>query len=292
VQDQASKNRRAAASVNTLVELVRCYPKWRYQSLMIQRVSNVYVSLRGQLSDQLREINYCRTRLTELVDNFKESLAKTAIEEKQSSGRLLFPAGFRTLADAANQMLESITPEELCELDVSMQKLLRGQFQGLVHVCLTSANLLANVEASMQREAEAFIEARLAGVSAADMYLAQHADEEEACDDLDAAFEGAAPALSSPRAARAGEIYILGAPTGQAGERFRDLARRALPDVDMVAAAGTKDIVFYREIPHLRLSDLEHLGPLGYEAYRQIVTLKNLTPHSRTDITEWRAAGG
>jgi hypothetical protein len=292
IQDASSKNRRAATSVNGLVELMRCYPKWRYQSLMIQRVSSFYVSLRGQLSDQLREINYCRTRLMELLGSFEQSLAKTAAEENRSTGRLLFPAGFRTLPEAAKEMRDSITAEELWELDIAIQKLLREQFRGLMHVCLSSANLLANLEAGMQREAESFIEARLAGVSVADMYMAHQGDEREAYSDLDVAFEEAAPLLSAARGSRAPEVCILGVPSGPVGERFRDLARRALPDVEMVPAAGTNDIIFYREVPHLRLSDLEQLGPLGYEAYRQIVTLKNLTPHSRTDITEWRAAGG
>jgi hypothetical protein len=62
--------------------------------------------------------------------------------------------------------------------------------------------------------------------------------------------------------------------------------------VETVSAASTNDIIFYREMPHVRLGDLEQLGPLGYEAYRQVITQKNLTPHSRADITEWRAAGG
>lgn len=291
-QEMGPKNRRTANSLSALLELIRHYPKWRYQSLMLQRVSNVYVSLRGRLSDQLREIHYCRSRLTELLGKLQEAPVKTSFfEGNRPSGRLLFPAGFRTLSEAADHMLQGITPAELHELDGVMQKLLHERFHGLAHVCLSSANFLANLEEAMQRQAEAFVDARLGGVNVAEMYLAQQANEDEARDDLDAAFEEAAPELSKARAP-ASEICILAAPPGPVGECFRDLARRALPDVDMVAAAGTDDIVFYRELAHQRLSDLEQLGPLGYEAYRQIVTLKDLTPHSRTDIVEWRAAGG
>lgn len=59
-----------------------------------------------------------------------------------------------------------------------------------------------------------------------------------------------------------------------------------------MTATVADDIIFYREVSCLRLADLEQLGPLGYEAYRQIIMLKNFTPHSRIDINEWRAAGG
>jgi serine/threonine protein kinase len=292
LQGNTGKNRRGASSASTLLELVRCFPKWRYESLTLQRLANVYVSLRGQLSDQLREINYCRSRLTELQTSFAEPLPAAPEGSSNSRSRLLFPAGFRNLADAANQILETITPEELAELDVGMQLVLREQFDGLAHVCLASANLLVNLREAMQREAEAFVDARLAGLNVAEMYLEQNGDQEEAHDDLDAVYEDAAPELTGARSVSRDEICIVTAPPGPAGERFRELARSALADVDFVAAVGTHDIVFYREVPHVRLEDLEQLGPLGYEAYRQIVTMKNLTPHSRMDINEWRAAGG
>src|SRR5262249_35922345 len=54
----------AAADV---VELLRSYARWRFESLVLQLVIGAYVSLRGQLSDQLREINFCRVRLGELL---------------------------------------------------------------------------------------------------------------------------------------------------------------------------------------------------------------------------------
>src|SRR5579871_5641189 len=291
-EGQASKNRRAAASASSLLELVRCYPRWRHESLMFQRLGNVYLSLRGRLSDQLQEINYCRSRLTELLGSFQELFMQASTEEKGRWSCQLFPAGVQNVADAVKQMLDGITPEELSQLDGLVQELLSKEFQGLVTVCLASANQLANVQEAMQREAEGFVEARLLGVNVAEIYASQHANEEDACADLEAAFEEAAPELYSSGAAPGSEICALAAPPGPEGERFRDLARQALPEVEMATTtAGTDDIIFCREVPYLALSDLDQVGPLGYEAYRQIVSLKNFTPHSRIDINEWRAAG-
>jgi hypothetical protein len=148
------------------------------------------------------------------------------------------------------------------------------------------------LEEALQREAETFVGGRLAGVNVANMYLEQYSDEHEACDDLDAIFDQATPELAGDRASSDDEICILAAPPGPVGERFRELARRALPDVELASSTLADHIVFYREVPHLRLADLEQLGPVGYEAYRQIIAQKSLTPHSRMDINEWRAAGG
>ena len=58
--------RRQPLSAGDVVELLRGYPKWRFQSLVLQQASSAFLSLRGHLSDELREINFCRVRLAEL----------------------------------------------------------------------------------------------------------------------------------------------------------------------------------------------------------------------------------
>src|SRR5690606_21510722 len=62
--------RRAAPLAGDLYECVRYYPKWRYQSLVLRRVIELYVTLRGQLSDLVREVGFVRQRLGELQEAF------------------------------------------------------------------------------------------------------------------------------------------------------------------------------------------------------------------------------
>ena len=50
-----------------LFELIRLYAKTRYQCFVLDHINRLYVSLRGHLSDQVREVGFCRTRLTELA---------------------------------------------------------------------------------------------------------------------------------------------------------------------------------------------------------------------------------
>jgi hypothetical protein len=88
------------------------------------------------------------------------------------------------------------------------------------------------------------------------------------------------------------EIRILAVPPGPEGERFRTLARRALPETDLVPAASTADIVFYRERAHLDLTTLPQLGPAGQQAYRQFLADRQVTPHTRVDIGEWQTGLG
>src|SRR5262249_3052706 len=47
-------------------ELLRSFAKWRYQALVLEHLSAAFIGLRGHLSDELREVNFCRVRLAEL----------------------------------------------------------------------------------------------------------------------------------------------------------------------------------------------------------------------------------
>jgi hypothetical protein len=138
------------------------------------------------------------------------------------------------------------------------------------------------------REAEPVAESRLPDSSVADMYLERFPHEQEAMDGIARAFDEAAPPLSGARLGRLPEVQVLAAPPGPSEARFRDLARQALPSENLVAAPSADDIAFYREIPSVPISALEHLGPAGLDAYRQMSTNENFSPHSRSDIAEWQ----
>src|SRR5262249_37693327 len=71
IPTRPSAKSRAAAS-SELQELLRNYPKLRCQCLILLEVGRSYVSLRGHLSDQLRELNFCRVRLAELLQAFED----------------------------------------------------------------------------------------------------------------------------------------------------------------------------------------------------------------------------
>jgi hypothetical protein len=276
-----------------VLELVRHYPKWRYHSLVLQRVLSTYVSLRGHLSDQLREINFCRSRLADLQRAFDDapvgawSSDQAPTGDHFGRGRVLFPTGCQTLDEAVQQSLERVSPEELRELDGRIQQVVRQQFTALVHICLSSANHIKDLEAAMQREAEAFVEARLTRTSVTEMYLAAQAPD-AAADDLAALYDEAAPDLAVRAAAREHAFCILALPPGEPAERFREQARQAVRGTELVPAASPDDIVFYRELSHVRLTDLEQLGPVAQDAYRQMTAAEHFTPHARSDIVEWR----
>jgi hypothetical protein len=304
------------------VELLRAYAKGRYQTLILQHVCAVFVALRGQLSDQMQEVGFCRNRLSELCRSFapeaEERHGRTeerasfgffsATGESRSAnpglGQYLLPVGLNTLEEAVKHYHDSAPETALQNLDQRIEAVIRQQFTALVHVCLTAKNLLKNLGAAMQHEAELILGERLTGTNVVDMYLRRQkeagADPNHYAEEIARAFDRARPQLgglvAEVRRAPPAGMYLFAAPTEPAAAsgcpRFRDLVRLALPDqqvmvADALQGAGADEILFYREEACLRFADLKLLGPAGRAAYLQLSKVEHFTPHSRTDISAW-----
>jgi serine/threonine protein kinase len=285
---QATGGKRPAAEAVELVEMLRAFPKCHYQSLVLRHVLTSYTTLRNHLADQMREVEFCRTRLGDLLHAFTESAEGSRAENLSVPGRHLLPDGCRSLDEAIEQTLARMTANDLQSLDEKVQAMIQQQFTALVHVCMTSGNLLRSLEGAMLHEAEPFAKQRLRETNLVAMYLESYPREEEALRDLASAFAAAAPRLAGRGRSVSGEVQILAVPPAPDEQHLRELARKALPDAQLAPAASADDIVFYREVAGLALTDLEQLGPAGQQAYRQMTTSETFTPHSRTD-QEWCA---
>ena len=124
----------------------------------------------------------------------------------------------------------------------------------------------------------------LGKTNAAELFLEQHPDEENAKGEASGCFDEAQPELAPGKASTTSEVCVLAAPPGSAGDRFRALTRAALPEVEVLSATAEDDILFYREVANLPLSELEHLGSAGQDAYRQMSAAEDFTPHTRIDV--------
>jgi serine/threonine protein kinase len=277
------------------LEMLRNYPKWLYQSMLLRQVGNVFLTLRGHLADEMREINFCRVRLGELLrlldepTETEEAVSSGARADKgPASGAMLgkhfYPTGCKDLPEAVESIERHLGPEALSELDASMEAMFKKKFTALVNVCLTNANILKNVELAMLQTAEAFLAEQLGDVNVAEMFTEHHADAKHAEDEIAGFFDEAAPELPTDRQSRGAELCVLATPAGPAGDRFRDLATQAVPDVEWHSAPGEEDILLYRELANLPLADLPQLGPVGQDAYRQMSAAEHFTPHCRSDV--------
>ncbi|MFO0879390.1 MAG: tubulin-like doman-containing protein [Gemmataceae bacterium] len=280
-----------------ILELVRHYPKWRFQSLILQHLATSFVSLRGHLSDELREVNFCRVRLGELQRLFEEQAGASAQgtqsrpkaeKDEATYARQLFPAGCQTIHDAVEMFLATFTSDDLLELDGQMEHMLRKNFTALVHVCLTTANVLKNLSGSMMNVAQTFVTERMPPTSIAELFFEHHGTPEECEGEIVGCFDEADPEITVQTATRGNvpitEFCVLATPQDDVSEEFRQLAVKALPQVELHVANSQDDILFYRERINLPLADLEHMGPVARDAYFQMSSTDHFTAHIRCDI--------
>jgi hypothetical protein len=276
------KDRQAAQ----LLRLLRGYGMARWQALQRHALSVLYTDLQANLQNYHRKVGCCRGRIGQFLSRLEEAASAQANVDL-GLGQYLLPAGCRTLSEAVEQILASLTDEELPEINRRVQGLIGRAFEGQVHVCTAPADFFKQLEEDVLREVAAFAEAPLGRAHAAQMYLAQRGQDAATVDELAGAFHEAVPELAGSRLAPEDELNILAVPPGPEGEYFRSLVQQALPDQTLVQAPSTDDIVFYRELQALSLTALPQMGPAAAEVYKQFLTGNQLTPHSRTDINDW-----
>jgi hypothetical protein len=289
--------------VAELVQFFYLYPKARYQELTREGVLSVIRALRNAYGRFSQDIGMCRKRLMEFrhslhsLQPFKESAGGVG------PGISILPVGCAKLEEAVDQFVKAIPEQDLLDLDRQVQEAVKNKMKSLVSICLSSqaSQLLGELEMLMQMYAEKFVAARMHETDAADFFLKQYQNEEEIAKDIAGAFHQATPEIhpadSSFRAremertrtdeSQPGDFHVLGVPAGAAGERFAEHARNTMKDIDLTVAAGTDDILFYRESALPSLDDLPQLGPKFQQAYQEISAQQNFTPHSREDITNW-----
>jgi serine/threonine protein kinase len=277
-------------------ELLRAYPKWRLQSIILAHLAGTFLSLRGHLSDSLREMNFCRDRLTELQRLFEEVppeekafSAQGAVLRESSIGRRLYVSGCRNLREAVEMNMKSMGPDQLLELDQRMEQMLKNRFTALVHVCLTNQNIIKDVFVAMHQTAYAYAAEVQPPMNAGDLFFEQYPEEEQCDTELAEFFDEAAPELViSMRKSFSGgptpaEFCVVAVPPGESGSRFSEILTRVAAANEVQSADSPDDIIIYRERVNLPFSVLEQLGPTAHDAYLQM-SGADLSPHARADV--------
>lgn len=285
---QMAGGRRTGALTPDIMEQLRSYPKWRYQLLVLRQVVQSCRKLQSRLGDILREVGFCRERLTELLRAFEQPIARSEAETSGGYGQGLLPGACDTFDEAVERILAEIPEDDLQVLEERSQTLIKQQFGTLRHVCQSSGTLMKNLEAALQAEAEAMAHGRMKESDVAQMFFQRFPQDIEARTNLAAAFEDAYPELGRLQTNPGIEISYVGLSPGPDSERFIALVREALNDEEIETVPNTDDIVFFREIAHLPLAGLEQLGPAAREHYEHLQVTQDLTPHSRTDLTDWQ----
>jgi serine/threonine protein kinase len=268
-----------------LLEMLRQYPRLRYQSLLLQRVTTVYRSLLANCADYQREFSFCRTRLGELLQSIEGARLADAVEIRLGPSRKLLPPGCRTLSDVADRFLRQLPAEEMLAFEDRIQEVIRSNFRALVSVCMAAGNVMKDLMTVMHDKARAFAEAYLGHTTVADVFEEQYGGPESAAAALLEAFADAEPPLPAPPSS-VEEFRVVVVPRHTTEEALRAEIVQLMPATIVVSTTNPDDIVCYRE-QGVQLGDLPQLGATAQEAYSQMAAVAHYTAHSRMDISLW-----
>jgi serine/threonine protein kinase len=275
-----------------IVDLVRTYTKTRYHGLVLTHLNRLYVALRGHLSDQIREVGFCRGRLGELQGLLQQTAPQSKKPAKRSNERVLFPTGCLDLKDAIEQLSKMIDGDDLVSFDERVQAWIKEHCRALLEVCMGSSTMVKNLVPALLHEAEVFLGERLEGASVAEMYLSRQFTEYEDTaeeiihDELQRCLDEATPEIG--RLSANNEISIVTFPNDEHGKQIEQLLKKQSSDVKTVLSDRLDEIVFYHEVVNIRWKDLEQLGPIGLEAYQQRCAADPASLHTREDVFEWQ----
>jgi hypothetical protein len=276
---------RPDAALTELAANLAEYPRVRYQQALVARLAGLYLSLRGFLSDQMREVGFFQQPL----DALKWAVAEASQEETALAAPV---PGLPSANEAADQALASMTPDDWAELDLAVQSAVDRHPQGLTAVsqALSNSNGLKALAAVITKEAGKYLGQRLAlNKDAAEFVLGRHTDAQSLEAALRKAFDAAEPPPGEPAPA-GGEISLVLAPASESGERLLEAAVRSLPGVRTVPGGERDEIVFYRACGGLTPADLERTDLVSPEVYAQACVAEGFTPHARVDVP-WRGLG-
>lgn len=281
--DTGALGARRSTTAAEVIELLRAYPKKRFQSMVAGFALSTYRGMLGAAPEFLREVNYCRERLGECASLVQRASADVAVSTALGPGRDFFPGGGSNVEDAARSMADELSEADLQAFDERLQGQLRKTFKSLVNWCLDSGCDPAALLDAIQQQAAAYLSERLGAHGPADVFF-QHfgGDDQAAHRALAAVVEDTMPHAAT-RSGATGEMFVLAVPKGQAGDRLFEMVEQALPGEQVIRAEAINEIVFRREFLSVPFTDLAPLGTAARDAYRNLLTSET-PPHSRCDI--------
>jgi hypothetical protein len=272
-----------------ITELMEKFPRWRYQALLLRQINRAFTQLSGSLAEILKDVQSCRSRLAELAKAFEKPAATGSSTNLKPArllecpGKRLYSSGCHNVEDFGHTYVRELSPESMDELDSRVQSMIRRQFRALTHICLGTANLIKALEPAMLAEAESFVASMPPADNVTEIFLSQFQGHDEALGELTTALDESAAEIPQKIVPQHQQSVVLLAPASAGGKRVQELAKEAMPDLDMHFVEGSDDILIYRAVSSIPIAELVEADSQALANYKAMLT-DVISPHARLDL--------
>lgn len=283
VRERRADQRRQALQERFLTALEKLAMA-RYERVASEELLRAYLSLRGRLSDQSKELSFCRRRLQNVAQQLADACSQLP-QLSAAQGYLYVRGG--NLAEAVEQALAELPPELCHSLDERIQLRLQQEGTSLQRLCTASGDSLAQLHQLIVNEVENCLNAYWPNYDVADLLISQQTPEQIATL-LQQLYYGAEPTIASATSPRSMSVMAL--PGSPSGLQLADCARTVLPSDTVFLVSDAQEVFVYREWVGIRFEDLPQLDTEARRAYEQACSLEHFTPHCRMDLFAFEKA--
>jgi hypothetical protein len=305
---------KARRQVRVFLDRLAAFARQCLSEDLIAAAGQVYGLLRGRLSDRLRDLTFCRQRLRHMQEALENVVDGPGDEETQvevevspspsplqtaeafweairGSGttRVVLPDGERDMETAARRFVGRLSAEQLSQLDQAFQDQILAVRGGLYKACLATGDLIRHLLRPLLEQAVAVLGTHLPVTDVADVEFST-GNEASVIDRMHTYFFGAAPLVGRTGRAAADPAdhhgFVL-IPASDAGKRYGELARQAIPGIHLVNVPGQADLMFCREQGGYNEAEFERILQACRPAYSELARVPTASPHARFDIQDW-----
>jgi hypothetical protein len=303
---------RSRRQLRVFMDHLAAFSRQRLVEEVVAAGLQFFASLHTKLNERLRDLAFCRQRLRQLQESLEgppdEPLGTdtTAIPSELSSvywtpptaesywdtirtsetARLVLPHGEEQLEKAAQQFLDSLTPEQWVQIDQALQDRVLAAVGGVHHVCLTGGDLAKGIGPHLVDVVASCLSEQLPITDVAQVeFLAAAEGQKDLPARIRASLECAAPLV--PGEDEANQFNFLLVPASEAGKQLGDQAKQIIPKLELVRVPGQSDLMFCREQGFLSQDDLKRTFRACRQAYEDTRVVPTTSPHARFDILDW-----
>ncbi len=200
--------------------------------------------------------------------------------------RVVLPNGEDHLDRSAADLLNSVPPECLIQLETMLTKVVLDSRGGLVGVSVGTTDLIVNLANPLIDQATVFLADLLPSEDVTQVEIsAARGQSDELTRRVQTYVRSAAPLTGGP--AEAERTFVLH-PDSEPGREYARAVAALLPNAYTIPARGpATDLLYCREQTGLRTADLFRLIDPCWDAYHQYAENMQANPHSRFDVAEW-----
>jgi hypothetical protein len=299
---------RNARALRNFFDYLSTYVRYRLSEEMADGIAQFYRRLQAGLEDRIRDLAFCRQRLSHLeqmletpgdpfalgvtgvLDQSPSVIRRPSSREISRDGimntvQVRLPYGESDIEQAASRFLQGLTPNNWPKLEQVLQGLVLAPLGGLYSICQKTSDLLLQLAGPLIDQTAAYLSDQLPMTDVVQAEFSRSIQPEALVKQIQGVARFARPIVPGPETDQ--RTYLL-VPGSEAGLKLVESLREKMPEWRILTVTGSaSDLTICREQGYLRYSDLKSMLEPCRESYQSSLRSATSSPHSRFDIVEW-----